>query len=277
MARPAALVAAALISDRNRVKHVPRKRFGQHFLHDVSVIKRILDAVAPTPEQHLVEIGPGLGALTLPLLTRIPTLDAIEIDRDAIRDLRSKTTEQSLRIHEADVLKFDIATLRRDSRPLRLVGNLPYNISTPLLFHLIAQRQHIDDMHFMLQKEVVDRMAAEPNTEAYGRLTVMLAPWVQVESLFDVGRGAFRPPPKVTSSIVRLIPHATPPFVIENQGIFARVVSAAFSQRRKTLRNAIKTLIPEDAIIRAGIDPGVRGETLSPAQFAALAAQYSPE
>ena len=258
------------------MKHVPRKRFGQHFLHDASVIKRILDAIAPTPEQHLVEIGPGLGALTLPLLMRIPILDAIEIDRDAIRDLRSKTTEQSLRIHEADVLKFDIATLRQDSRRLRLVGNLPYNISTPLLFQLIAQRQHIEDMHFMLQKEVVDRMAAEPNTEAYGRLTVMLAPWVQVESLFDVGRGAFRPPPKVTSSIARLIPHAIPPFVIQDQDIFARVVSAAFSQRRKTLRNAIKTLIPEEAIIRAGIDPGVRGETLSPAQFAALAAQYSP-
>jgi 16S rRNA (adenine1518-N6/adenine1519-N6)-dimethyltransferase len=253
------------------VNHVPRKRFGQHFLHDAAVINRILDAIAPQPDDHIVEIGPGLGALTFPLLTRITSADAIEIDRDAIRDLRSKTTDQTLRIHEGDVLKFEFGKLRHDARPLRLIGNLPYNISTPLLFQLIAQREHIRDMHFMLQKEVVDRMAAQPNTEAYGRLTVMLAPWMQVESLFDVGRGAFRPPPKVTSSIVRLIPHTTPPFAIADHDVFARIVSAAFSQRRKTLRNAIKTLMPAEAIVKAGIDPGVRGETLSPAQFATLA------
>ncbi len=254
----------------------PRKRFGQHFLHDPTVIKRIVDAIGPQPNEHLVEIGPGLGALTVPLLARIPVLEAIEIDRDAIRELRAKTQGHgALTIHEADVLKFDIGTLRTDARPLRLVGNLPYNISTPLLFHLIAQRQHIGDMHFMLQKEVVDRMAAQPDTRAYGRLTVMLAPWIKVESLFDVGPGAFRPPPRVTSSVARLTPHASAPFVIANQDIFARVVGAAFAQRRKTLRNALKTLLPEAAIIRAGIDPNARGETVSPAGFAELAAQYT--
>jgi 16S rRNA (adenine1518-N6/adenine1519-N6)-dimethyltransferase len=156
-----------------------------------------------------------------------------------------------------------------------LVGNLPYNISTPLLFHLIEQRQHIRDMHFMLQKEVVDRMAAEPDTAAYGRLTIMLAPWVRVESLFDIGPGAFRPPPRVVSSVARLTPHERAPFTIVNQAIFAQVVAAAFAQRRKTLRNAVKQLLPEAAIERAGIDPNARGETLSPAQFAALAAEYT--
>jgi 16S rRNA (adenine1518-N6/adenine1519-N6)-dimethyltransferase len=254
----------------------PRKRFGQHFLHDPAVIARIIAAIAPQAEDHLVEIGPGLGALTLPLLKHIAALDAIEIDRDAIRELTAKASPVgNLHIHEADVLQFDIGTLRADARPLRLVGNLPYNISTPLLFRLIAQREHIRDMHFMLQKEVVDRMAAQPDTNAYGRLTVMLAPWVSVESLFDIGPGAFRPPPRVTSSVARLTPHATAPFAIADHGIFARVVAAAFAQRRKTLRNALKLLLPEDAIIRAGIDPTARGETVSPAGFAALAAQHT--
>jgi 16S rRNA (adenine1518-N6/adenine1519-N6)-dimethyltransferase len=253
---------------------IPRKRFGQHFLHDQAVIARIVAAIAPQSGEHIVEIGPGLGALTLPLLKHIPTLDVIEIDRDAIRELRGKTPADALRIHEGDVLKFDIGKLRGE-KTLRLVGNLPYNISTPLLFHLIEQRQHIRDMHFMLQKEVVDRMAAEPDTAAYGRLTIMLAPWVRVESLFDIGPGAFRPPPRVVSSVARLTPHERAPFTIVNQNIFAQVVAAAFAQRRKTLRNAVKQLLPEAAIERAGIDPNARGETLSPAQFAALAAEYT--
>jgi 16S rRNA (adenine1518-N6/adenine1519-N6)-dimethyltransferase len=254
----------------------PRKRFGQHFLHDTAIINRIVDAIAPQVGDHLVEIGPGLGAITLPLLKRIPEIDVIEIDRDAIRELRLKTVNEQIHIHEADVLKFDIATLRKDERLLRVVGNLPYNISTPLLFRLIEQRNHIRDMHFMLQKEVVDRMAAQPDSDAYGRLTVMLAPWVKVESLFDIGPGAFRPPPRVMSSIVRLTPHDTAPFTIVDQSVFARVVAAAFAQRRKTLRNALKSILPEAAIVRAGVDPNVRGETLAPATFAALAAQYTP-
>jgi 16S rRNA (adenine1518-N6/adenine1519-N6)-dimethyltransferase len=260
----------------------PRKRFGQHFLHDASVIERIVAAIAPKPDDRLIEIGPGLGALTWPLLKRVSALDAVEIDWDAIRELKASALTHTspglgeLRIHEADVLKFDFGKLRSDERPLRVVGNLPYNISTPLLFHLIEHRQHILDMHFMLQKEVVDRMAAQPNAKSYGRLTVMLAPWVRVEALFDVGPGAFRPPPRVQSSIVRLTPHASPPFVIADHDVYARVVAAAFAQRRKTLRNALKTIMTADAIERANVDPGARGETLSPAEFAALAAHAAP-
>lgn len=250
-----------------------RKRFGQHFLHDRHVIERIVAAIAPQPGDRLVEIGPGLGALTLPLLARVPSLDVIEIDRDAIRELRANALGRGeLRVHEADALKFELASLRTDERLLRVVGNLPYNISTPLLFRLIEQREHILDMHFMLQKEVVDRMAAAPDTESYGRLTVMLAPWVNVQSLFDIGPGAFRPPPRVVSSVVRLTPHSTPPFAMADRELFARVVAAAFAQRRKTLRNALKSLLSADAIARAGIDPGARGETVSPAGFAALTA-----
>lgn len=250
-----------------------RKRFGQHFLHDPAVIARIVAAVAPKADDHLVEIGPGLGALTAPLLEHVPSFDAVEIDRDAIRELHANPLIRGkLRIHEADALNFDFGLLRDDARPLRLVGNLPYNISTPLLFRLIAQREHVLDMHFMLQKEVVDRMAAQADMDSYGRLTVMLAPWVRVEALFDVGPGAFRPPPRVTSSIVRLTPHATPPFAIANYDVYARVVAAAFAQRRKTLRNALKTVMTADAIERAGIDPNARGETVSPSGFAALAA-----
>jgi 16S rRNA (adenine1518-N6/adenine1519-N6)-dimethyltransferase len=254
--------------------HVARKRFGQHFLHDPGVIARIVGAIDPRPEQRLVEIGPGLGAITLPLLARVPELHAIEIDRDAIRHLRSVTHDSpSLHLHEADVLDFDLATLD-DGRGLRVVGNLPYNISTPLLFRLIAQRQHVRDMHVMLQKEVVDRMAAAPDTEHYGRLTVMLAPWLRVEPLFDIGPGAFRPPPRVTSTFVRLAPHAEP-LRIEHPRCYANVVAAAFSQRRKTLRNSLKPLLSQDEIRTAGIDPGARAETVSAAGFVALAAQLA--
>ena len=173
--------------------HRARKRFGQHFLHDPGVIRRIVEAINPRPADVLVEIGPGLGALTAPLLERIDHLQAIEIDRDAVRHLRAQLFAARLHIHEADVLAFDFSVL---GPQLRLIGNLPYNISTPLLFKLIAARELIIDMHFMLQKEVVDRMAAQPGEDAYGRLTVMLAPWLSVEPLFDIGPGAFKPPPR---------------------------------------------------------------------------------
>jgi 16S rRNA (adenine1518-N6/adenine1519-N6)-dimethyltransferase len=252
--------------------HRARKRFGQHFLHDRGIIQKIIDAIAPQTGQHLVEIGPGLGAITLPLLERIGELDAVEIDRDAIRYLTENARGRgSLRIHEADVLEFDFAPLARGQK-LRLVGNLPYNISTPLLFRLIEQRDLFADMHFMLQKEVVDRMAASAGDDEYGRLSVMLAPWLRVQPLFDIGPGAFKPPPKVDSTFVRLVPHAEPPFVIADQRTFASVVAAAFSQRRKTLRNALKPLVSAETIRAAGIDPGARAETVSPAEFAALAA-----
>ncbi len=256
--------------------HVARKRFGQHFLHDPGIIGRIIGAIAPRPDDVMAEIGPGLGAITLPLLGHVRELDAVEIDRDAIRHLKSATADSRpgrgvLRIHEADALEFDFATLRRGDTLLRLVGNLPYNISTPLLFRLIEQRQHIQDMHFMLQKEVVDRMGARAGDDAYGRLSVMLAPWLRVEPLFDIGPGAFRPPPRVTSTFVRLAPHATPPFLLSNAPRFAALVAAAFSQRRKTLRNSLKALLTEEQIRATGIDPGARAEVISPEGFAALA------
>lgn len=225
----------------------------------------------------MVEIGPGLGALTLPLLERLNQLHAVEIDRDAIRHLREITlNDPRLHLHSADVLEFSFAPIYEGENPpgsedgrLRLVGNLPYNISTPLLFHLIEQRQRILDMHFMLQKEVVDRMAAAPGSEHYGRLTVMLAPWVRVEPLFDIGPGAFKPPPRVVSTVVRLTPHQTPLDIGEPRH-FAAVVGAAFSQRRKTLRNSLKALLDAEDIVAAGIDPGLRAEVLSPAEFVAL-------
>lgn len=251
--------------------HQARKRFGQHFLHDPGVIGRIVAAIAPQPQDRMVEIGPGLGALTLPLLARLNELQAVEIDRDAIRHLRELTKDDPrLHIHSADVLEFSLAHIYEgEERRLRVVGNLPYNISTPLLFHLIAQREHILDMHFMLQKEVVDRMAAAPDSEHYGRLTVMLAPWVRVEPLFDIGPGAFRPPPRVVSTVVRLTPHQTPLDIGEPRH-FATVVAAAFSQRRKTLRNSLKALLDTEDIVAAGIDPGLRAEVLSAAEFVAL-------
>lgn len=254
--------------------HQPRKRFGQHFLHDPGVIGRIVAAIAPQPQDRMVEIGPGLGALTLPLLARLNELHAVEIDRDAIRHLHELTqNDPRLQIHSADVLKFTFAHIYEGER-LRVVGNLPYNISTPLLFHLIEQRQRILDMHFMLQKEVVDRMAAAPGSEHYGRLTVMLSPWVRIEPLFDIGPGAFRPPPRVVSTVVRLTPHEQP-LQIGDPHHFATVVGAAFSQRRKTLRNSLKPFLDADDIAAVGIDPGLRAEVLSPAEFVALSSRLS--
>ena len=245
--------------------HRARKRFGQHFLHDQDVIGHIVESIAPQRSDHMVEIGPGLGAITLPLLQRLDRLDAVEIDRDTISHLAGRTDPSVLHLHEADVLNFDFATLRTGAARLRIVGNLPYNISTPLLFKLIAQRDAILDMHFMLQKEVVDRMAATEQQGDYGRLSVMLAPWLRVEPLFDIGPAAFRPPPRVTSTFVRLVPHAVAPFTLTAPGRFSAIVAAAFSQRRKTLRNALKQLLSEEQIREAGIDPSQRAEVIAPA------------
>jgi len=249
-----------------------RKRFGQHFLHDPVVIRRIVEAIAPQPDDCIAEIGPGLGAITFPLLAHLRVLHAVEIDRDAIAHLRARAAGPgTLEIHEGDVLDFDLAALHPSDQRLRLVGNLPYNISTPLLFRLMEQREHILDMHFMLQKEVVDRMAAPPGGEHYGRLTVMLAPWLKVLPLFDIGSGAFRPPPQVVSTFVRLIPHAVASVNVADPRSYATVVAAAFSQRRKTLRNALKPLLDTEEIAAAGIDPGARAEVVSPSGYASLA------
>ena len=250
-----------------------RKRFGQHFLHDRGVLERIAREIAPKPDEAVVEIGPGRGALTERLIGQSRTLDAIEIDRDLGEQLRARWgAPQGFELHEADALKFDFAALSllRGAR-LRVIGNLPYNISTPLLFHIAAAHEHIHDLHVMLQKEVIDRIAAAPGTESYGRLTVMLAPWFEARHLFDVGPGAFTPAPRVWSAVARLTVRRAPAFAIPPA--FARTVSAAFSHRRKTIRNALRSIVDVDGIVAAGIDPGLRPETLSPAEFAKLAAQ----
>lgn len=257
--------------------HRARKRFGQHFLHDPNVISGIVEAIDPQSGNRLVEIGPGLGALTIPLLDRAARLEVVELDRDVIPLLVDKARGHGeLIVHEADVLDVDFVALRGTGPRLRVCGNLPYNISTPLLFHLLNAAGAIEDLHFMLQREVVARMAAKPDTGDYGRLTVMLAARCEVERLFDVGPGAFRPPPKVHSSIVRLIPHQTPPFEIGDPARFAAVVAAAFGQRRKTLRNALHGVVDAAGFAAAGIDPGRRAETLAPADFAHLAATPAP-
>ena len=254
-----------------------KKRYGQHFLHDPGTIERIVRAIDPRPGDRIVEVGPGRGAITVPLLAAAGSLDVIEIDPDVVPRLEERCAGVGhMRLHLADALEFDFRALRGDGPALRLVGNLPYNISTPLLFHFVAQLDAIASMHFMLQKEVVARMAAAPGGKDYGRLTVMLAPWVRVEPLFDIGTGAFSPPPKVVSTFFALHPHAAPPFEIADHATFARVVFAAFSQRRKTLRNSLSGLLDAAAIAAAGVDPGARPETLFPAQFAALASHVGP-
>ena len=247
--------------------HQARKRFGQNFLADTHYVRRIVDAVAAQPGDNLVEIGPGLAAITGGLIERAGHIAAIEIDRDLAARLRTTFTPAQLTLHEADALTFDYATL---GPQLRIVGNLPYNISSPLLFLLAAHDTQLRDLHVMLQKEVVARMTAAPGTADYGRLTVMLQVRFRIERLFVVPPGAFRPSPKVESAVARLIPlHDAKP-VIADAALFARVVGAAFMQRRKTLRNAVSSLCDSAMIESVGIDPGARGETLAVADFVRL-------
>ena len=254
------------------VGHVPRKRFGQNFLHDTNVIRRIAACIAPTAGQRVLEIGPGQGALTQPLLDSGAQVTAIEIDRDLAAALRSRYANTPLFIlHAMDALKLDLTAISEGSHlPWRVVGNLPYNISTPLLFHLLGQRQCIADMHFMLQKEVVDRLIAEPNTADYGRLSVMAQYYCDVVHAFDVSPGAFFPVPKVMSAIVRLVPRQ-PMTEAACESVLSTVVSAAFSQRRKTLRNTLAALLDETEIRLADVDPSARAETLCVNQFVSLA------
>ena len=249
-----------------------RKRFGQHFLHDPTVLENIVAEVGPRATDRLVEIGPGRGALTRLLLDAADgALDAIEIDRDLAALLRSDLARHPrFTLHEVDALDFDFTALAAQrGGKLRIVGNLPYNISTPLLFHLLDHAGAIEDLHIMLQKEVVARMAAQPDEDDYGRLTIMLAPRVTVERLFDVGPGAFSPPPRVWSAVARLTVRQEPAFTVSPH--FAAVVAAAFSHRRKTLRNALRSLVTLEQIERCGLDPGVRPETLPPEAFNELA------
>jgi 16S rRNA (adenine1518-N6/adenine1519-N6)-dimethyltransferase len=251
--------------------HQAKKRFGQNFLHDPQVIARIVRTIHPQAGETVVEIGPGLGALTVPLLEKLGELQVVEIDRDVIPRLREICGDApGLTITQADALSVDYRRFFIAGHRLRLVGNLPYNISTPLLFHLLTFSDVIDDMHFMLQKEVVERMCANAGDDAYGRLSVALAARCEVAHLFNVGPGAFSPPPKVDSAIVRLKPRA-PDFAIDDLALFDRVVAQAFSQRRKTLSNALKGVCGIERIRAAGIDPGARAERLHARDFARLA------
>jgi 16S rRNA (adenine1518-N6/adenine1519-N6)-dimethyltransferase len=248
-----------------------RKRFGQHFLHDPGVIQRILWAVQPKPGQSLVEIGPGPGAITRLLLEAAGRLVAIELDYTLLPHLQDHCRGAGdLRVYRADALRFDFTALRQGPQRLRVVGNLPYNVATPLLFHLLRQLEHLQDMHFMLQKEVVERLAAGPGHPAYGRLSVMVQYRCRVEPLFSIGRGAFSPPPRVESAFVRLLPHTRPPVAVADEGRFAELVRRAFGQRRKTLRNTLRGVLPDTEIAALGIDPRARPETLGLADFAAL-------
>lgn len=248
--------------------HVPRKRFGQHFLHDPWVLSRIVDAIAPQAGDALVEIGPGEGALTRPLLARIPSLTAVEIDRDLAAALVAEFPPERLQVIVADALDYDFSALPTG---LRVVGNLPYNVSTPLLFHLAAFADRVRDMHFMLQLEVVDRMAASHSTPAYGRLSVMLQRRFRIQRLFKVAPGAFRPPPKVESAVVRLTPLPAAEVVPLDERLFGTVVTRAFGARRKTLRNALSSLIDAEGLSALGIDPGLRPENVSPADYIRIA------
>ena len=253
-----------------------KKRLGQHFLHDPGVIRRLVDTIRPQPSDTMVEIGGGPGALTIPLSEKLERLHVVEVDGELAAALPSRVAHpERLVVHEADALEFDFGALASGPRSLRVVGNLPYNISTPLLFHLASFAPVIKDLHVMLQREVVERIAAAPGGKEYGRLTVMLALFARAEVCFDIGPGAFKPPPKVWSTVVRLVPHTAPPFPVADRTRFAALVAHLFSMRRKTLGRALKGRVSPEAIASVGIDPKARPETLTPADFARLAALES--
>jgi len=248
--------------------HRARKRFGQNFLHDAGVIHRIARSIGASAKDHLVEIGPGQGALTNEILDGGCQLDAVELDRDLIPILQQRfADEPNFTLHQGDALNFDFGSLKHSDEKLRVVGNLPYNISTPLIFHLLSQQQLIQDMHFMLQLEVVNRLAAQPGSKTYGRLSVMAQYYCQISSLFEVPPEAFDPIPKVQSAIVRLTPHATLPHRANNVKTLQTLLRTAFNLRRKTLRNSLKTLIDAEQLEALDVNPTARPETLSLAQF----------
>lgn len=256
----------------NKPGHKARKRFGQNFLHDPGVIERIVRAINPKPDDALVEIGPGLGALTEEMLALNGRLQAVELDRDLIPVLRTKFFNYpEFRIHQADALTFDFSQLVENGQRIRIIGNLPYNISTPLIFHLLGQASVVADMHFMLQKEVVQRLAAVPGDNNYGRLGIMAQYFCKVQPLFEVGPGAFRPAPKVDSAIVRMVPHQTLPHPVKDYKLLQAVVRTAFSARRKTLRKGLAGMVNVEQLNSVGINDGLRPENLALADYVAIA------
>ncbi|MCL1623347.1 16S rRNA (adenine(1518)-N(6)/adenine(1519)-N(6))-dimethyltransferase RsmA [Moraxella sp. Tifton1] len=263
-----------------QVRHDPRKRFGQNFLHDTGVIRQIVDAICLSRTDNLLEIGPGLGALTEPLLAEVDGMTVIELDRDLASQLKiniGANSHPDFNIINANAMHIDYRALSQEigKGALRVVGNLPYNISTPILFRLLEFGDVISDMHFMLQKEVVDRITAEPNTKAYGRLSVIMQYHCMAEYLLTVPKGAFNPPPKVTSAVFRLIPYACKPITAKDEALFATIVRETFNHRRKTLRAIFKSMsilpkLNDEDFVEAGINPQARPETLSVADFVRL-------
>ncbi len=251
--------------------HTPRKRFGQNFLHDQTIIYNILGSLQAQVDEHWVEIGPGQGALTKPLPDKGLRLDVVELDRDLVIWLQKNFSQYpQLTIHSADALKFDFGSLAQAGEKLHVIGNLPYNISTPLLFHLLENAKSIEDMTFMLQKEVVERICAVPGSKTYGRLSIMMQYYCATEFLFEVPPESFDPAPKVTSAVIKLTPHAEPPVSVNDLEQLGWIITQAFSQRRKTLRNALKKIIAETSLLNLGINPVRRPETLTLAEFATI-------
>lgn len=255
-------------------QHQARKRFGQNFLVDHQVIDKIIAAIAPKPEQNIIEIGPGRGAITEPILAKCPSLKVVELDRDLVPLLKEKFIGYpDFQIHQGDALKIDFCQFYQPGRAMRIIGNLPYNISTPLIFHLLGFSQQIEDMHFMLQKEVVDRLAASPGDKNYGRLSVMVQYYSSVQPLFSVPSTAFRPAPKVESAIVRLLPYSQPPHPANDLKLLAKLVRASFQQRRKTMRNTLKYMLDASQLEQLDIDISLRPQNLSVADFVHLSNQ----
>ncbi len=250
------------------MRHVPKKRFGQNFLNDQAIINSLVHAIAPKADDAMVEIGPGLGALTQPLIQTLSHLHVVEIDRDIIEWMQKFYPKDKISIHNIDALKFDFSSI---GEKIRVVGNLPYNISTPILFHLLDKVDNIIDMHFMLQKEVVERMVASPSSPEYGRLSVMLQYRLQMEYLMTVPPDAFDPPPKVESAFVRCIPYSSLPFPAKDEPLFSKIVTSAFGQRRKTLRNTLRNYLNDEDFVKLGIDSQLRAENLGVEQFVAIA------
>ena len=248
------------------MQHRAKKRFGQNFLVDTNVIDKIIHSINPQADDHIIEIGPGLGALTQPLLKTLNRLDAIELDRDVIPKLKTLEGSEKIHIHNIDVLTFDFTEFKQSNfehGKLRIIGNLPYNISTAVLFHLVNHRNCIHDLHFMLQKEVVERIAASAGSNDYGRLSVMMQLYFRISPLFTVAPQCFRPVPRVESAIIRMVPRTSPAISQDEHDAFATLVRQAFSQRRKTLKNTLRGLCDTEQIDAAGIDPGKRPQELS--------------
>ncbi len=255
------------------MQHRAKKRFGQNFLVDANIIEKIISSINPAADDHVIEIGPGLGALTQPLLHLLKRVDVIELDRDVIPELHKLEGQEKLSIHNTDVLAFDFTQFRESNFPqgqLRIIGNLPYNISTAVLFHLIKHRNTIHDLHFMLQKEVVERIAADVGSHDYGRLTVMMQLYFKISPLFLVAPQCFRPVPRVESAVVRLTPVTDLPISPDEHESFAGLIKQAFSQRRKTLKNTLKGLYDPDEIKAAGVDPGKRPQEMSISDYISL-------